>query len=417
MAARVGLYREKKEGGKRKGYAKVNLGRGRRPGDLSGPFYLRYFCSERNRRVWEQVGHDLVTAIASRDHKENVLTARAAGVAVSEPGDDERLKIDDAIAEYLRSGKAVRKNWRPKTILAYTRSLALFRESYRGTYLDDVGRKQVLGFVKYLRTKKSKRGKHLGDRYIHNHLINLISFLNEYGKTGLIKSDEWPKYEEPKVRVYSDRDLTRLLEVCSTEERELVEFLLGSGCREGEVAHAEWIDIDFATAELHIYSKLEKYGWRVKDSEQRLVPLSDVVVEMLRRRRERHPNSVLIFPNSFNRPEGLLLRLVKSVALNAGLNCGDCQTTIDGDLVTCKNHPVCRRFQLHRFRKTWATRRSRAGMDIVTIAEKLGHSDLDTTRKYLKADDNSSERLRAQVNAADALLLQAAQRRQTAGTK
>ena len=51
MAARVGLYREKKEGGKRKGYAKVNLGRGRRPGDLSGPFYLRYFCSERNRRV------------------------------------------------------------------------------------------------------------------------------------------------------------------------------------------------------------------------------------------------------------------------------------------------------------------------------------------------------------------------------
>jgi phage/plasmid-associated DNA primase len=51
VAARVGLYREKKEGGKRKGYAKVNLGRGRRPGDLSGPFYLRYFCSERNRRV------------------------------------------------------------------------------------------------------------------------------------------------------------------------------------------------------------------------------------------------------------------------------------------------------------------------------------------------------------------------------
>jgi Phage integrase family len=118
----------------------------------------------------------------------------------------------------------------------------------------------------------------------------------------------------------------------------------------------------------------------------------------------RHSHDVLLFPNSFGRPHRHLLRVVKCLALRAGLNCGHCSSTHDKKPVTCATHPVCKRFRLHKFRKTWATKRSRAGMDIVTLAEKLGHSDLDTTRSYVAADDNSSERVRAQVNAADAVL-------------
>lgn len=55
----------------------VNLGRGRRPAEMSGPFYLRYFAPDLNRRVWEHVGDDLAEAIAQREKKANIVKAKA----------------------------------------------------------------------------------------------------------------------------------------------------------------------------------------------------------------------------------------------------------------------------------------------------------------------------------------------------
>jgi integrase/recombinase XerD len=42
---------------------------------------------------------------------------------------------------------------------------------------------------------------------------------------------------------------------------------------------------------------------------------------------------------------------------------------------------------LHKFRHTYATRPLERGADIVTVQHLLGHSDLDTTRKYLSPAD------------------------------
>lgn len=43
---------------------------------------------------------------------------------------------------------------------------------------------------------------------------------------------------------------------------------------------------------------------------------------------------------------------------------------------------------LHRFRHTYATRLLESGSDIVTVQHLLGHSDLDTTRRYLNPDQD-----------------------------
>ena len=42
---------------------------------------------------------------------------------------------------------------------------------------------------------------------------------------------------------------------------------------------------------------------------------------------------------------------------------------------------------LHKFRHTYATRLLESGCDIVTVQHLMGHSDLDTTRKYLDPDE------------------------------
>src|SRR5579862_5762582 len=91
----VTLYRQV---GKRKDrrYQKVNLGRGRRPADLTGPYFLRYSLAD-GTRPWEHVADDLDEAIAARERKQAYFEALDANAPVIQDQDDAgRTKITDA---------------------------------------------------------------------------------------------------------------------------------------------------------------------------------------------------------------------------------------------------------------------------------------------------------------------------------
>jgi integrase len=67
-------------------------------------------------------------------------------------------------------------------------------------------------------------------------------------------------------------------------------------------------------------------------------------------------------------------------------------------------HPICGEWGLHKFRKTFATFHSEAGVSPRTIQIWLGHSDLATTLRYLAIADLRSARTRSQVNGSFAAL-------------
>jgi len=69
----VTLYRQLGKGNARR-YQKVNLGRGRRPADLTGPYFLRCSLAD-STRPWEHVGDDVDVAIAARECKQAYLDA------------------------------------------------------------------------------------------------------------------------------------------------------------------------------------------------------------------------------------------------------------------------------------------------------------------------------------------------------
>jgi len=71
----VTLYRQVGKGKARR-YQKVNLGRGRRPADLTGPYFLRYSLAD-GTRPWEHVGDDLDEAIAARERKQSTQTSQS----------------------------------------------------------------------------------------------------------------------------------------------------------------------------------------------------------------------------------------------------------------------------------------------------------------------------------------------------
>jgi len=136
------------------------------------------------------------------------------------------------------------------------------------------------------------------------------------------------------------------------------------------------------------------------------VPLPDSLIALLKARRKKAAHDRWIFVNEEGRPDNHFLRKLKRIALRAGLNCGQCKTTMTTGKydkkrtveISCKDQPVCQHIYLHRLRKTCASRWEQHGVPIRTIQYYLGHKNLETTMIYLGVTD--TEKLRSNINRA-----------------
>jgi integrase/recombinase XerD len=314
---------------------------------------------------------------------------------------DAPKSLDVLIDEYLSKDHIVEMNWRKRTVRAYKQALQMFHESCGNKLLDEISGDDLRKFKLNLRKYRTSTGKPYDDRSIWNHFNNMVSFLNAHDKRNLVEGRDWPKFEQKKIKAFDEADIARLMQFADEDEADVLEFYLGVGFRNGEGEHVEWPDIDLRNKEIHVYSKRDKFGWEVKDSEQRIVGISDRLTQRLTARHKRYPGNGLVFPNTVGNPDKHLLRIIKRVALRAGLNCGECVGTHERKRVACRTHPICHRWILHTMRKTWATYQVRSGVDPVTVQEDLGHSSLVTTLGYLSAEDRRSSVRRTQINAAD----------------
>lgn len=153
----------------------------------------------------------------------------------------------------------------------------------------------------------------------------------------------------------------------------VIRMALMLGLREREVEFAEWSDIDWQHATFRVQGKPD-LGFAVKDYAQRLIPIPDALLQMLAQRKEQSPETTLIVGNDEGEPEGHLLRKLKQLARRAGLNCDQC--------ASCLKSKECERWFLHKFRATFCTRMLRQA-DPVTVMKMAGHSNIETTMRYL----------------------------------
>lgn len=311
----VTLYRQVKvsNGGRR--YVRVNLGRGRRPADLSGPYYLRYFCPTRNRRVWEHAGDDLTEAIRLADQKEGFLQAKSAGVPVAEPRNDNRVRIDDAIEEYFANLAAQGKD--PKTIRAYRVAIDQFRQSCPKVYVNEVKKQDLLNFMAWLR-RQPRKPRRSGDpnRTFFNKTGHVVVFLKAYGVSRILKKSEYPRFNPKPVEYYSADQVKALYAAAKgDEERFTLDYFLKTGVRDGEAGHALYTDVKDGF--LYIAEKPE-WNWHPKHWQCRRIPIPSYLVAAIEERHKKNPGTKLIFPNSNNKPNQHLIRVVQRIAERIG---------------------------------------------------------------------------------------------------
>jgi hypothetical protein len=132
-------------------------------------------------RPWEHVGEDLDEAISARECKQAYFEALDANVPVVQNQDESgRTRIMDAVYQWfaelqLFQGKD-QQGKSEKTLRAYNYRLGFFLDftaQQNLLYLDQIDRKQLLRYVKFLRDHESD----LDDRTVHNIFETLNTFL------------------------------------------------------------------------------------------------------------------------------------------------------------------------------------------------------------------------------------------------
>jgi integrase/recombinase XerD len=354
------------------------------------------------KRKWLSVGKDPAAAMAAALRQEaKALDGINPGPAPfilmppSGTGSDAcdaqspRNDLDEAIASYLAEAKMGKAH---RTYLVYKHTLEAFREVCTAPTVEGIRREDVLA---YLESRKETGNT---KRTISNHVMHLRTFCNHFGvKLPLKKTDRsFYKYTEKAVQAYSRADLDALFDAADREDYELFQFFLVTGGRDQDVQAAAWPDIEWGRHRFNITEKLD-IEYTPKDKEEAAIPLPADAIEMLRERRKRYPKSRLIFGlgEKGTIRDGHFLRRLKLLARRAGLNCGFC---VNKEGQCCDRHPVCEKWILHRFRKTFATMHHENGISARRIQKWLRHSDLETTLKYLAGSDDDTEEMQAKIN-------------------
>jgi integrase len=337
-----------------------------------GTYYIDYTDSS-SKRVRTSVGTIAADAQASRLRKEAELRAVAQGLSVTrsegEPANAQKRPIALAIVDFLEEVKLTKD---PKTWKGYEIALGYFQESCPKVHLETLERKDLLKFAAFLKTTKKQ-----SPRSVHNKFACLLTFLSTNGLPKLVGKSDRPKFVKQEVEIYEHGELETLFNVCSDYHLTLYQFLLMTGLREQEAMYCVWNDVNLNAGTINMRWK-PQYDFAPKAYREREVPIPTKLVEILRSFKPKNAKGdSLVFCTASGRPDTHMLRALKRNAAHARL---------DRD-----------RYWLHKFRATFATMHLAAGVDLRTVQAWLGHTNLESTIRYLKPA--RGEAVREKVNA------------------
>jgi integrase len=257
-----------------------------------------------------------------------------------------------------------------------------FLRGLKKAYVDEVSREDVFDFHAALRKRKCS------DRTVANKHVRVASFLRFAGVDKEILPPV-PRYDETLPTMYTREQIADILAVADPFMRLVIGLALKCGLREQEIVHLEWPDIHVRDKVLRVSSK-PRYDFRVKDSEERDIPVPNDLLAELEAWHKEHPKAGLLLSTERGYPNRKLLRTLKRLAKREELNCNRC----DG----CKGRlGECQEWTLHKFRRTYCTTLLRSGLDLRTVQAYMGHADLASTMRYLRPA--SSAEAQSRINA------------------
>jgi len=276
---------------------------------------------------------------------------------VTRADDGGKSNVDKRIKQYLRA-KTI-DGLSTKTIRNYTYILDIFAGQISKA-VTKITTDDIREYIIYLADER-----HLKESSLLTQINTLRSFFSWMLDEEIIKKNPMKKIKTARMGKKGNRqgltieELERIREACETyREKALIEFLVSSGCRIGEVVNLDLDNIDWRDRNVMVNGKGGKVRTVYFSFRARLMS-----EEHIRQRK----GGTSLFVSSKKPYESLSVRAMQKIIQKISERAG----------LSRKVHP-------HLLRHTFAELALNAGMDVTVIQKLLGHEDPATTQIYAK---------------------------------
>ena len=260
---------------------------------------------------------------------------------------------------YMTWAKTNKKSWRDDELICN-----VIKAHFKGNRLADIGPMDVERFKKVRHETPTRHQEGRSPATVNRELTILSRVLALAVDAGHISENPCRrvrrfKEDNARVRFLNDDEETRLMKQIGGREllRSVVIFALNTGLRRGEIFGLRWTEVDWSRNFIHVIN--------TKTGKSRIIPLNDATRAVLRQQQEKSQSEfVFVSPRTGARPRNLRNGFGKA----------------------CEDAKVFN-FHFHDLRHTFASRLADAGVDAFTIAELMGHSTLEMTKRYTHATD------------------------------
>jgi integrase len=309
-----------------------------------------YVCVTFRGQRYREVGGDTKQAALKRLRELETRLEKTGKVA------EKKVPFDFLCDEYLRWTQI---NLAPQTrrerVIAVRAHLKPFFPSLAG----DIDVRSVEAY-KALRMAKGI------SCWTMNNELKVLSCILKFGVENKY-IEEIPRIRRVKIQKISPRFLSaeeigKISAAARPDVRPMLQFMIFTGLRKGEVRYLEWSDVDLQHRLVHVRPK---EIWSPKsESSARTLPLCDQAFEALQmawvRSEKRKVESTLVFPG-------------RKGPLN------DVRESLNG---ACKRAGVPH-IRVHGLRHTFGSQMAMAGADPFAIMKAMCHTDIKTTMIYV----------------------------------
>lgn len=304
------------------------------------------------------------------------------------------LKLKDFIPQYLET---VEVRASPMTLHFYRKVIDAHIVPMLGNKkLQDIKPQHIQNYIRYLNELRPEHASPTNDTdklspsTVRRYLTVLQSIFNAAYKLELIttnpaKGDKLtiPRVVNPKIEIFTKDEAAEMLS-CLTEEdlafQTYIQLAIITGARRGELAALKFSDFDFDNCRLTISRAAIKVSGQPiqikppKDYEVRTVTVSEHCIELVKMLKAQRAQEQHLLGSKWAGDEWLFTQWNGEI-----MNPQTPTKQFDRFL---KRHGLRHR-KLHSLRHTSATLLLYGGINIRQVQQRLGHSELETTQKYL----------------------------------
>jgi integrase len=296
------------------------------------------------------------TGTANKREAEKFYALRMSEIHRGEYAKPVRISISEFGRQYMEYAKTNKRSWlRDQQIMTH------LEQHFGNALLTDIG---PLPIERYKQDRMRAVSPATVNREIAllKHMFNMAEQWGLYRGRNPVKGVKFLAEDNLQYRSLSDEEEAVLLKHCCPYLQDLVVFSINTGLRHGDVLNLKWKEVDLEAACIRMLIK--------KTREVLEIPLNDQAMKVVRAWHGMKKTAWVFYnPETGDQFKDLWLGL-KKACRKAGL---------EG-------------ITWHTFRHTFASRLTGSGVDLVTVKELLGHSEISVTMRYAHTNRDAKRR-------------------------